>query len=418
MTVTEPAQRPTEPSPPEALIAEAREVQRRRRRRRLTTFGVGGVLAAAAVVLLIRIVSDPASVPGGARATLKLRASVVPKDPTTLATGPGGALYIADPGRQQILKRLTSGRFEVVAGTGAAGDTGDGGLATRARIDIGYDAGMAVTPTGILYFVQTGAAGQRNVVRKVTPDGKITTVAITTVAGLPTATSSDPVCREPGSSLRNVTAKDLSASTLAIAPNGDLAILASACPRSSSTHQVLLDLTHGGKLVVAPDSSIVAQANSGRCGYGLAYSAGVLYASCSYGSPHPHSQPDAFLIVGPHGRANRLPALYYGETSSPRALASAPGGGVVAIDFYSIVRVTPQGVRKLIDLSQNRSLGTYIGVDGQRHPYSMDSQGVAVDRAGDIYLASTSDYSNGGIDFTGIVELHANGRIQVLWTRR
>jgi len=54
-------------------------------------------------------------------------AAVVPLRPTALAVGPNGNLYVADQSRNQILERLPDGTFVVVAGTGAAGYSGDGG---------------------------------------------------------------------------------------------------------------------------------------------------------------------------------------------------------------------------------------------------------------------------------------------------
>lgn len=96
---------------------------------------------------------------------------VWPEHPGALAVGPGGALYVADAGRQEILMRLPDGRFRVIAGTGRAGFSGDGGPALDAELrDPG---GMAVSPNGTLYFADQG----NNRVRAISPDGRITTVA-------------------------------------------------------------------------------------------------------------------------------------------------------------------------------------------------------------------------------------------------
>ncbi len=48
-------------------------------------------------------------------------ATVSPEQPGPLALGPNGDLYIADDGLNEVLARLPSGGFQVIAGTGTAG---------------------------------------------------------------------------------------------------------------------------------------------------------------------------------------------------------------------------------------------------------------------------------------------------------
>jgi len=45
----------------------------------------------------------------------------------------------------------------------------------------------------------------------------------------------------------------------------------------------------------------------------------------------------------------------------------------------------------------------------------MEPNGIAVDRHGDVLPRSTSGFGNG--TFTGLIEIHTNGRVQVLWSR-
>jgi serine/threonine protein kinase, bacterial len=108
---------------------------------------------------------------GAATAAGSPAAVVRPEHPGALAVAPGGALYVADAARQEILMRLPDGRFRVIAGTGRAGFSGDGGPATDAELR--DPSGMAVSPRGTLYFADQG----NNRVRAVSPDGRITTVA-------------------------------------------------------------------------------------------------------------------------------------------------------------------------------------------------------------------------------------------------
>jgi len=91
--------------------------------------------------------------------------------PGDLAAGPDGSLYIADIGMFRILQLTTDGHIRLVAGDGVRGYAGDGGPATTARI--GWPLGMVVAGDGTLYFGDPD--NQR--VRRVAPDGTITTIA-------------------------------------------------------------------------------------------------------------------------------------------------------------------------------------------------------------------------------------------------
>ena len=82
-----------------------------------------------------------------------------------------GSIYVADSEAHQILKVSSGGMISAVAGGGSMGFSGDGGPATRAELAFPYD--VAVDSTGNIYVADTG--NQR--IRKVTPEGIISTVA-------------------------------------------------------------------------------------------------------------------------------------------------------------------------------------------------------------------------------------------------
>jgi hypothetical protein len=79
---------------------------------------------------------------------------VTPDQPIALAVSRHGDLYIGDRGRNEILERVPPGRFRVVAGTGVAGFSGDGGPAARA--EVAAPGSLVTTPDGTLYFTQPG----------------------------------------------------------------------------------------------------------------------------------------------------------------------------------------------------------------------------------------------------------------------
>ncbi|NNJ05963.1 hypothetical protein HHX38_17750 [Streptomyces sp. PKU-MA01144] len=97
--------------------------------------------------------------------------------PRGLAVDGAYAVYIADGNNHRIRKITADGRISTVAGTGAAGFAGDGGPATTARLHTPLS--VTVDSTGNLYIADHG--NQR--IRKITADGTISTVAGTGAAG-------------------------------------------------------------------------------------------------------------------------------------------------------------------------------------------------------------------------------------------
>ncbi|WP_395847176.1 RHS repeat-associated core domain-containing protein [Cystobacter fuscus] len=88
-----------------------------------------------------------------------------------VAAGPDGSLYIADAGNHRIRRVGPDGIVSTVAGNGDDGVGGDGGPATQAQLHAPVD--IAVGPDGSIYIVDI----DNNIVRRVGPDGIISTVA-------------------------------------------------------------------------------------------------------------------------------------------------------------------------------------------------------------------------------------------------
>ncbi|HMD71455.1 MAG TPA: IPT/TIG domain-containing protein, partial [Bryobacteraceae bacterium] len=88
-----------------------------------------------------------------------------------VATDRLGNLYLSDTNHNRVLKVDTSGAITAFAGTGIAGFSGDGGPATAAQLSLPY--GLAADVSGNLYV----ADYQNSLVRRIAPDGTISTVA-------------------------------------------------------------------------------------------------------------------------------------------------------------------------------------------------------------------------------------------------
>jgi DNA-binding beta-propeller fold protein YncE len=89
--------------------------------------------------------------------------------PGGLAVDPAGNLYISDNLNFRVRRVSPEGRITTVAGTGKSGGLGDGGLATAAQLS--QPDGLALDAAGNLYIAD------RDSIRKVTRDGMITTLA-------------------------------------------------------------------------------------------------------------------------------------------------------------------------------------------------------------------------------------------------
>jgi hypothetical protein len=122
------------------------------------------------VVPLLAIVAVVAARPAttGAESTAAAPRLVLPYD----LESSGRLLYIADGARNQVLRYdLRTRTLRVLAGTGVAGSSGDGGPARRARLD--EVASLALDRVGNLYVADLGNGRVRRIAR----NGVITTVA-------------------------------------------------------------------------------------------------------------------------------------------------------------------------------------------------------------------------------------------------
>ncbi|MFI9588329.1 RICIN domain-containing protein [Streptomyces sp. NPDC052236] len=97
--------------------------------------------------------------------------------PRAVAVDSAGSVYITDTNNHRVRKITTDGKISTVAGAGTAGFSGDDGPATAARLHT--PLGVAVDSTGVLHITDHG----NHRIRKITTDGKISTVAGTGAGG-------------------------------------------------------------------------------------------------------------------------------------------------------------------------------------------------------------------------------------------
>jgi hypothetical protein len=91
--------------------------------------------------------------------------------PSAVAVDAEGDVFIADTENNMVREVTPNGIISTIAGTGQPGYSGDGGPATAAELD--GPAGLATDANGDLFIADT----VNNVIREVTPNGTITTIA-------------------------------------------------------------------------------------------------------------------------------------------------------------------------------------------------------------------------------------------------
>ncbi len=114
---------------------------------------------------------DRGSFAGDGGPAVKARLS----EPIGVAFDLQGNLVFADRDNNRIRLIDRRGRIHTIAGNGTRGSTGDGGRAVKASIDTPLY--IAVGPDGAVYFTEAAR------VRRIDPDGTISTVAGTGVVG-------------------------------------------------------------------------------------------------------------------------------------------------------------------------------------------------------------------------------------------
>ncbi|MFZ2056280.1 MAG: hypothetical protein WAV54_02575 [Acidimicrobiales bacterium] len=292
--------------------------------------------------------------------------------PGPMVLGPKGVLYISEPSLDQVVARLPDGSFKLIAGTGRAGYSGDGGPAVRGRLR--QPEGLAVASDGTLYIADFG----NNRVREVLPDGTIETVA---GAGGTQPNETIPIDGFPGGPA--LKAHIWSPAAIAIGRGGVLYIAAFNENAVVELHDgVITTVVTGDNLRSIPYFAQYQLCQPG----GLVLDArGDLYFDCDGG---------LVLMRTPGGRI----ASRGSWESRGFAPTGAPGGDTVdVLTTAGIVSFTPTG-RQTIRLP---AVLARVGV--------LDLEGITATSDGTVYLDQSGDYGP-----PAIVALR-KGRLTTLW---
>ena len=405
-----PSQLTPETQDREALIKEARRLRRRRWALGISSgllvIGLGGGLAVALSSghpqRGLRVGGKP-----NATSSSSLSGTVAPKAPGALSIGSNGDLYLVDIARDQILRRLPSGRFQVVAGDGRPGFSGDGGRALHAELRLQDHSGIAVASNGTVYVSDSG----NDRVRAIFPDGRIQTVAGGGPLSLPA---------KPGTSIPARSGDLGGVEGLAIGPDQQLYIAARFIVRF--THTGTLDWVAGARGAAAhvcstPGCPVVEQGFQNVTD--LAFDgAGNLVVSGGNlpGAGWPLAE------IRANGAPIYLTANARGVGGQPAAVAPGPNGSVVIARQTGLYRISKNSrtvhplkggnaASTTAPLSNALTAATGTGAHRIRETF-YGGDGITTGTAGQIYADARPFI---GLTLDTIVQLSPTGRATVLW---
>lgn len=312
--------------------------------------------------------------------------------PYALAVDAAGDLYIADPGNLRVRMVTPAGIITTVAGNGSNGRGGDGGPATLAQLS--WPRALAVAPDGSLYIADAGS----DVIRKVAPDGTISTVAgggYSYADGVSaTAADLDPraVAIDAGgdmyiasTSIRKVDAKTGNISTIAGGP-GIYGYTLGYTGDGGPAVNALLHIPEG--LALAPDGTLyIADWHNDRVR--MITADGMIGTLAGNGTID--NQPDGQTSLNTRLSVNDV-------------AVDAAGNRYLVDPTYHRIRRVDASTGVVSTVAGNGS----VGYSGDGGPATAASFGgpftIAVDAVGDIYIADTDNQRVRRVDAsTGII---------------
>ena len=310
--------------------------------------------------------------------------------PESLAVDPSGNLYIADSSNYRVRKITPDGIIITIAGTGAEGDSGDGGPATAAQID--RPDAIAFDRNGNLYI----AASSNFRVRKISPAGVITTV----YAGDPGPGSEGVAIGFGADSAGNVYLSDVSRYRI----------------RRISEDGTVIVAAGNGILSFSGDGGLAVEAQLfGSQGIALD-SAGNLYVADGYNSRVRRISPAGVIATvagnGTYGYAGDGGPATQAEFYDPWAVAVDRSGNLYIADaiINRIRKVSTDGIVTTV-----AGVGTagFSGDGGPATASQLDAPtALAVDSTGALYIADAVNHRVRKVSPEGIITTVAgNGSI-------
>jgi uncharacterized protein (TIGR03437 family) len=313
------------------------------------------------------------------------------KTPEGVAVDAVGNLYIADYQNKRIRKVTPAGVITTVAGNGAYKCSGDGGPATAASLYSPMD--VAVDAAGNLYI-----ADQRNSrIRKVTPGGTITTVAGNGVQGY--SGDGGPAT---AASLRRPSGVALDA-----AANLYIADTDSHCIRKVTAGGTITTVAGNGRWGYSGDGGPPTAASLYSPMDVAVDAAGNLYIADQRNSRIRKVTPGGTITTvagnGVQGYSGDGGPATAASLNLPYGVAVDAAGNVYMADYANrrIRKVTPGGT---ITTVAGNGLSGYSGDGGPATAASLYGPwDVAVDAAGNLYIADSANQRIRKVSPAGII---------------
>lgn len=294
-----------------------------------------------------------------------------------------GNLYVSEYLGHRIRRISPDGQITTIAGTGAAGFAGDGGPATAARLN--NPTNLEVDSRGVLYVLDTSNAR----IRRIDPGGTISTIAGTGTSGF--SGDGGPATAAQIQLFRG----------LAIDPGGNLYFSSGSRIRRIDGSGTITTVVGNGVRDFAIDGA-AATATPLRGPGGLAFDAQrrlVFAESDGYRVRRVTSAGTIGTVAGSgtFGYDGDGLAAFQAAMGFPRSLAIDPGGNLFVYDQFCtcIRRVNTRGV--IQTAAGNGSYGRVPDSSPASQAYVFAPRGLAFDGDGNLLVA------NQGLDRIGMI---------------